>query len=179
MSPNQPIVAPEKSRSVVAVLVIIAVIVFLCAVGSCLVFAIPNFAKFGARSKASECKHQLKQLYISQKAQFAEKDVYVADFETLEFKPEGNTRYAYIVAPGVVLEPTQEQAQKRGLIEAMPAAVRQSLGLQNGDVTMACVGNIDNDPGVDVWTVSTRERRLGGETIPAGQLHHDVDDLDD
>lgn len=179
MSPNQPIEAPEKSRSVVAILVMIAVVVFLCAVGMCLVIAIPNFVKFGARAKEAECKQNLKQLYIGQKALKAQKDVYATDFETLEFKPQDRTRYAYIVAPGQLIEPTLQDSQQRGLVEAMPAAVRQSLGLHDGESTMACVGNIDGDPGVDVWTISTKERHLGGETIPAGQLRHDVDDLDD
>lgn len=176
MSPNQPIEAPEKSRSVVAILVMIAVVVFLCAVGMCLV-SIPNFLKFGARSKAAECKQVLKQLYVAQKAR---EGGYATDFEALKFTAEpGMNRYAYIVAPGQLVEPTQEQAQKRGLVEAMPASVRQALGLHDGEITMACVGNIDGDPGVDVWTISTKERVLGGATIPAGQPHHDVDDLDD
>ncbi|MGV3622888.1 MAG: hypothetical protein ACO1OB_18865 [Archangium sp.] len=176
MSPNQPIVAPEKFRSVTAILVMIAVVVFLCAVGMCLV-SIPNFLKFGARSKAAECKQVLKQLYVAQKAR---RGGYATDFETLNFTPEpGMNRYAYIVSPGQMVEPTQERAQKRGLIEAMPAPVRQSLGLHDGEITMACVGDLDGDPGVDVWTISTKVRSYGGETIPAGQPHHDVDDLDD
>lgn len=174
---------PEKGKTLTAVVIIIAVIAFFCCIGFGLVIVIPNFVQFGARAKEAECRQYLKRLYVEQKALFAEKELYATDFETLEFKPEDKTRYAYVIAPGQVLEPILEASQRPGLFEAMPAAVRQSLGLQGTcpdcDVTMACVGDIDGDPGVDVWTISTKERRLGGETIPAGELRHDVDDLDD
>jgi hypothetical protein len=43
---------------------------------------------------------------------------------------------------------------------------------------MACVGQLDVDPTVDVWSVSTAERRAAdGTPIQAGTAVNDVNDV--
>ena len=44
-------------------------------------------------------------------------------------------------------------------------------------VTVIAVGNIDDDADLDVWSISTQARTLGGEAVPAGQPFHHVNDL--
>jgi len=40
------------------------------------------------------------------------------------------------------------------------------------------VGNIDNDPTVDVWTVSSEDRtQPDGRSLPAGTPRNDVNDV--
>jgi hypothetical protein len=63
------------------------------------------------------------------------------------------------------------------LEKGLPAELRQSLGLSGTcpacDVTLACVGNIDDDPDFDVWTISTHDR----EGAPRGTPIHHLKDL--
>lgn len=173
--------SPEKkSSSVMGVLAALGVAV-MCCLGVA-VLAVPNFLKFGARSKEFECKANLKALFVAQKAHFADEDTFATDAETLGFVPE-STRYSYLIAPGQVVPSNIRGGDPRGLVEATPGTIRQSLGVHGKCpdcfVTMACTGNIDGDPGVDVWTISTRARVIQGEDVPAGEPHHDVDDLKD
>jgi type IV pilus assembly protein PilA len=65
---------------------------------------------------------------------------------------------------------------------AIPPALQNELGV-HGDcahrcsVTIACAGQIDIDDTVDVWSVSTDERKRGGRVVPAGVPFNDVDDV--
>lgn len=174
--------SPEKkSPSVQVVLAALGIAGLFC-IGTVAAIAVPNFLKFGARSKQSECKSNLRALYIAQRAFFLERDVYSTDAAMMGFAPE-MTRYAYLIAPGQVVAPNMRGVEPRGLLEATPAGVRQAVGVKGTCpdcfATMACSGNIDGDPAVDVWTVSTIERVIGGEKVPAGEPHHDRDDLAD
>lgn len=176
--PAPPSQQPTKKQSNVAVYIIIGVVVLFgcCGVGGILsAIAIPNFIKYQARAKQSECKLNLKQLYLAQQAQRAEKGEYTESFEDLSFQPE-RSRYAYVMGRSV-LKPSLPQAVKEGLLEQTPADIRQALGAEGKRFTAACVGNIDNDPDIDVWTISSEDRVIDGERVPAGVPHNDVSDL--
>ena len=67
------------------------------------------------------------------------------------------------------------------LRERLPADVAAQLGLSGVcpacDVTVACVGNIDDDETVDVWSISTKDRVLpSGETVTQGLPWRHVND---
>ena len=79
-------------------MVVVAIIGILAAV------AIPNFAKFQARSKQSEAKANLKAMFTAQKAFTAEKDRFSTLTGEIGFSPERNNRYAYFNAGGGSLE---------------------------------------------------------------------------
>jgi type IV pilus assembly protein PilA len=52
------------------------------------------------------------------------------------------------------------------------------IGVQGSDFTAACIGNIDNDPTLDVWTISSAERTdASGGTVPPGTPLNEVNDV--
>jgi hypothetical protein len=105
--------------------------------------------------------------------------------------PQGN-RYLYLFASEGPLTRRDEIAspplaesvgygpdtKKRGvlledLLLKLPADVRSTLGLRGEcpdcSVTIACVGNLDDDADVDVWSISTKDRPDAARGTP---IHH-------
>jgi type IV pilus assembly protein PilA len=117
--------------------------------------AIPNFLKFQARSKQSECRMNLKAMYTGQKSYFAEKNAWGKSFEEIGFQPERGNRYSYFLNSDAVypVDSTRfpkESAEAHGM-ELTQQHLRPGA---NGDkLLMACVGNVDNDAVLDVWTI--------------------------
>ncbi len=46
-------------------------------------------------------------------------------------------------------------------------------------ITIVGAGNIDDDPTIDVWSISTGSRIIDGQSVPAGVPHNHVDDTRD
>lgn len=177
MTPN-PAPAPQPKKSNATLFIVLGVVGLFgcCFVGMLAAIAIPNFVRFQARSKQAECKTNLKALYVAQKSHFAENDTYSASFSELQFTPE-NTRYAYVLG-GDVLKPTHPQALVAGLLEQVPAALRQSTGADEDGFFAFCVGSVDGDPAVDVWSISSEPRTINGVPVPEGTPFNDVSDLE-
>ncbi len=180
MTPN-PIPAPpgQPKSSNLPVIIIVGVVVLFgcCGVGGILsAIAIPNFIKYKSRATQSECKANLKTIYLAEKSYEAEKGAFSEELAELDFHPD-RTRYAYLLGRSFV-KPTRPEAQKEGLLEQTPAVIRQSLGVSEKGFKAACVGNIDQDPALDIWTISSEARVIDGQTVPAGVPHNDLSDLD-
>ncbi|MFL5429513.1 MAG: type IV pilin protein [Myxococcales bacterium] len=62
--------------------------------------ALPNFARFQARSKQSEAKVNLKAMFTAQKAFVSERDRFSTLAAEMGFSPERNNRYAYFTGQG-------------------------------------------------------------------------------
>jgi type IV pilus assembly protein PilA len=165
--------------------------------------AIPNFIRFQARAKQSECKSNLRAFFTAEKSYFAEHDEYSKSIQALGFEPERGNRYAYFVDRSGTLEDRSSTAARlepddvgvqvdllkfttaRAVkVEDIPAKLAGGvrLGISGKcpecEVTMACAGNIRDDAKLDVWSVSTADRKDdSGEVIPAGQPFNDVNDL--
>jgi hypothetical protein len=173
------------ARKVMAIIVIVMGVAYVPVVGILAAIAIPNFIKFQAKSKQSECKTSLRMAYSAQKATHAEKDVYLTDPAAIGFSVLQN-RYLYrLDADGALesvgLAPARSPETPVGALEAaIPASLRAELGVRGEcpecEVTMACAGNIDNDDTIDVWSVSTADRTIDGEQVPAGTPFNHVDD---
>ncbi len=88
-----------KSNSVLIVVLVVGGLFMFCCVGSVAVIAVPNFIKFGARSKQAEAKSNLKGAFTAEKAWFGEKDTYSESLEEIGFAPERGNRYRYILSP--------------------------------------------------------------------------------
>lgn len=62
----------------------------------------------------------------------------------------------------------------------LPDEVAAQLGLSGTcpacDVTVACVGNIDDDDTVDVWSISTKDRVIDGQVVTRGLPWRHVND---
>src|SRR4051812_28340220 len=59
--------------------------------------AIPNFIKFQARSKQSECKANLKSAYTAEQSFYQEKNAYSTNAGEIGFSPARGNRYAYFL----------------------------------------------------------------------------------
>lgn len=171
------------ARKTLAIITLAMGVIYVPIVGILAAIAIPNFIKFQARSKQSECKSNLKAAYIAQRTYFTDKDGYGATAEEIGFEPMSPTRYLYLVSAEGKVAPTVPGTSAAELEAGIPGAIRETLGVSGTcpecEVTMACAGNLDGDATIDVWTVSTGERTVRGEAVPAGMPFNDVSDLTD
>jgi len=87
---------PDMRRGFTLIEVMIAVGI----VGILAAIAIPNFAKFQARSKQSEARVNLKAMLTAQKGFVAERDRFSTLVSEIGFAPERNNRYAYFTGQG-------------------------------------------------------------------------------
>lgn len=197
-----PIEPGQKSKisAGVVVAIIAGGLSILCCVGSLGAMAVPNFLKFNKRSMVSEVKVNLKSAWTGEKAFFGEKDAYSESIEQIGFAPERGNRYRYFLSPRGEMQ-LQGEAPDGGvhtnvaadlkkdvitgnasLQASVPSAVLGSAGTKGTcpdcNITIVAVGNIDSDPTVDVWSISTEERTIGTEKVPAGMPYCHVSDVD-
>jgi type IV pilus assembly protein PilA len=88
MSPLKKLV---RGFTLIELMIVVAIIGILAAI------AIPNFIKFQARSKQSECKSNLKAVFTAERSYFQEKDNYSSCIRKFGFAPERGNRYHYKV----------------------------------------------------------------------------------
>ena len=198
--------APGKSNGTTLVLIVVAAVaavpVVVAIIGILAAIAIPNFIRFQARSKQSECRTNLKALTVAARGYFDEHHQYTPVLSELGFNPERGNRYAYFVGPG-----TQEDRSKAvatlapgdtqigvdlfryvgsTAITARDVPAKLAGGVAPGvsgtcpdcALVAVCVGTVNNDATLDVWSVSTADRHgPHGEAIPAGVPFNDVNDV--
>lgn len=190
---------PKVSAGLLAVL-IAGGLSLLCCLGSVAAIAVPNFLRFNRRSTQSEVKVNLKSAYTAERAYFAEKDAFSESVEQIGFLPERGNRYRYYLsARGDMLIPGTSDGGwhsnigadlKKDLLSgnatlqaSVPSAVLAQAGIHGTcpepcNVTIVAVGNLDTDPTVDVWSISTEDRTIGGEKVSAGMPYCHVSDVD-
>lgn len=193
--------APQKSNTTTVVLIVLAVggVSLFCCVATLAAIAVPNFVKFNVRARQAEVKANLKSAYAAQRAYFDDKDTYSESIDEVGFLPERSNRYRYVFAPasdslfpgspdggahnGVLADqrpsPPPDNAT---LLAGIPPALLAEAGLHGKcpeacHITMLAVGNLDGDSDVDVWSISTMVRTIGGVSVPAGQPYNDFDDV--
>jgi Tfp pilus assembly protein PilE len=195
---GEPAFATRKGLAIVALVVPIAVVPVM---GILAAIAIPNFIHFQARSKQSECKTNLKAVFMGEKARYLERDEFSPFLQHVGFLPERGNRYGYYLdLRGPFAEPGGSTTDKHVGIgpdsqrypgvngEAYAASVSPDVAAEVGvqgqcpdcTFTAVCVGNVDSDPTLDVWTISSQDR-VGpmGEAVPAGQPLNHVNDVTD
>lgn len=179
MTPNPPPPPPppqssggKKSTGIVFIILGVG-FALCCIVGILAAIAIPNFIKFQSRAKQSECKTNLKAYYVAQQAYFQEKNAWGATAQDVGFEPMG-TRYTYFTG-GAPLPPTMPSAQ--AVDESQLPQLESPPGIAEDGFTAACAGSIDNDATLDVWTISSKDRTIGGLPVRAGTPHNDVNDV--
>jgi hypothetical protein len=150
--------------------------------------------------RESECRGNLRTVIANELALYEARGAFSVHPAEVGFAPAPGNRYLYLFdAKGPVTRRDERPSpplvesigvgpdtRARGvtaewLRERLPAAVAAQLGLTGAcpacDVTVACVGNIDEDDAVDVWSVSTQERTApDGGVITRGLPWRDVDD---
>ncbi|MDP2269121.1 MAG: hypothetical protein Q8K32_00235 [Archangium sp.] len=155
-----------------------------------LVFSGCNLVK--GLPKDHECRSNLRQIAGKQFAFFSEHQRYAIHPVELGFVPSQGNRYLYLFNSEGPLTRRDELASpphgesvgygpdsKRrpvlleDLLAKLPTEIRSTVGLSGTcpscEVTIACVGNLDEDPDVDVWTISTADRAGASRGTP---IHH-------
>ena len=187
----------QKGFTLIELMIVVAIIGILAAI------AIPNFIKFQARSKQSEVKANLKAIYTAQKAYLQEKDRYSGIISEIGFSPERGNRYAYYVGGNSACEarstatPTSTPGTdhcvdvdtfKHSGADAKPTAtVTAAVNSTTQPFTFiaSASGNIDNDTGLDTWSISSESRAAGASSAtqctagnnPAGEPCNDNNDV--
>jgi len=183
MTPGQGEPQPKKGMPVwVIILIVLAAGFVLCScIGVLAAIAIPNFIKFQGRSKQMECKTAVKSAYVAEKSYFAEHDRYSENPEEVFFTSDGTRSVLLFSNEG---KPVGRGANPDQLAQAIQVHANGPLGVRGQcpkcAITIACGANVDNDEQVDVWTISTDDRKTAsGKSIPAGQPFNDYNDVTD
>jgi type IV pilus assembly protein PilA len=197
--------APQGAKATNTVLIVIAAVAFVpvvvAIIGIVAAIAIPNYIRFQSRSKQAECRTNLKALEVAARASFAEHHQYTSQLSELGFNPERGNRYAYFAGPGTqedrskavaVRNPTDTQVGVDVFRFKSAAITERDLPAKvAGDVVpgvsgtcpdcsfvAVCLGTVDNDDTLDVWSISTDVRSGShGELIPAGTPFNDLNDV--
>lgn len=159
-----------------------------------LAVALPNYLHFGARAKSAEAKSTLHDLLRAQRANFAADGGWATSFEQLGYQMERGNRYRFALSrEGEVLVPGHPDGGPHAILAvddfrfasresnaahppAIPRDLWDALGVLDGQLTMAASGNIDVDPTLDVWSISSADRIIEGAHVDAGVPFCHVDD---
>jgi type II secretory pathway pseudopilin PulG len=141
----------------------------------------PSFIRFQARARQAECRSNLK-ILVGQRERVQTPGGLQTLMEQMSLL-QGN-RYAYVSQlPQEVVPPAPRHPQpSTGALGAAFDAAGVQPGIEGEcpdcTLTVACVGNLDTDATLDVWSVSTTERTdAAGGAIPAGMPFNHVNDL--
>lgn len=130
-------------------------------VGVLSAIAIPNFVKFQCRAKQSEPKANLATIVTRQRTFAAEKGKYGRTFGELGFTTEDSSRYVYCMGQECTGCTSAECVQVHG---ENPCAGLSGVGKSLQDGFQVCAyGNLDSDPGLDIWVVDDRGAPENGE----------------
>ncbi|WP_141332601.1 hypothetical protein [Myxococcus sp. AB025B] len=189
---------------VLHVIVGLAALLFCCPlVGIGAAVIIPNILRAQHATYAQDCRRNLRDWYISQKAYYEIRNAYSPDFANVLFEPEPDSRYAYFTRlesreardtpdpllrrNAVIIRATTTGApspHKPVSTEQLPPRLKPILGLSGTcpacEITAACAANLDEDDGLDVWVISTGElnlRDIDGKPTAPGEPIHVMSDL--
>ena len=152
------------------------------------------------RKRSWEARTNLKSAFYAERSFFDERGRYSEVPDDVGFTPEYGNRYLYLLSPrgDVLTRGSPDGGAHTGLsadigrfpssdtsrlMAGIPSAVLSEVGVRCAEdggceVTVVAAGDIDSDPTIDVWSVSTKERFIGAQTIPAGVPFNHVSDED-
>jgi prepilin-type N-terminal cleavage/methylation domain-containing protein len=123
----------HKGFTLIELMIVVVIVAILAAM------AIPRFMRSSVKTKQTEARLILKQIYTMQRAYRQEKDAY--------FPSDGST---VVAQPGDVIGPLY--------VEVMPAVYYSYTVTGGANAFLATAGSksptgLDDDPAVDVWTI--------------------------
>lgn len=192
--------AREREGSILGGVVLASVALVLLAIGAAValpLFFPTMFIKINTRPRHAECRTNLRSAYTAAKAYYGDHDKFPASFDAMGFWPEPGIRYVYAMSPRPVLTDLSTNPPRRGVTGimsaksvtisesqllaqlSMPFAGGAVPGVYGSEFVAVCVGNIDEDATLDVWSISTMDRKASdGTFISAGDPHREADDTD-
>jgi len=166
----QKILRGMKGKSgftLIELMIVVAIIGILAAI------AIPNFLKFQAKAKQSESKTNLAAVHTAEVAYFGEFNEWGSAFGLINWEPEGQNRYAYVVGdsgdlinsgpnlnhiPGATTVPSPlgvwmvcDAPVGKGQNTAGPI---EGSGDEARGFTAMTTANVDSDDATDGWSVN-------------------------
>ena len=137
----------KKGFTLIELMIVVAIIGILAAI------AIPNFLKFQAKAKQSECKSNLGAIYTAQVSYFGEFNTYggkgkigtipLNAFQLINWEPSGQNRYRYVCHTGDIdAKPQNTTCAARAIVT------------EQGGWTACCHSNIDSDDFCDTWCIN-------------------------
>jgi prepilin-type N-terminal cleavage/methylation domain-containing protein len=130
-----------KGFSLIELMIVVVIIGILAAM------ALPRFTSSSTRSKQSEAKLNLKEIYTMQRAYIMEHETYALN--------------------GAVADSTQTQAFATICVEIMlPARYSYVMAASPTQFTCTATANLDDDPAVDTWVIDN-----------AGMLRNTINDV--
>jgi ribosomal protein S27E len=193
---------PGMNRTLLVVLIGVGAVVLACpCLGIVSAIAIPNFIRFQARARQSECHANLKSLYTGLMVSRQSAQGSKLTISQTGFAPERGNRYSYFLGNGPLEDRSSPQVQ--GTEQALgvgvdtfrfpnlrvytlvdlPPQVAEQVGISGTcpdcEFTVACAGDVDNAPDdtPDVWTISSKDRTVDGQRVAAGEPYNHVNDI--
>ncbi len=193
LPPSKPGFLPTGAG---AIAVVIGAVLACLLVSALVVSSVWGFSHMHGRSKSSEAQSNLKDAFAAERSFFAEKDRYSVALNEIGFAPELGNRYLYAFSSeGELLEPGKPATGHVGvkpdsarhtrvdvaaLEDGIPDALWDDVGITGTcpecSITIVAAGNLDDDPTIDVWSISTKDRTIDGTPVTAGTPWRHVDD---
>jgi len=150
-------------------------------------------------NKNGECRANLQSIIAGEAGLYSEQHRYSTHPFEIAFAPATGNRYLYLLdstgqvtrrdelpsgpvreSIGVGPDTRARKVTAEWLRARFPAELVATLGIHGTCPTCTfvagCVGNLDEDDDVDVWTISTADRELDGGTVHRGTPFHHLDD---
>jgi hypothetical protein len=121
----------------------------------------------------------LKSIFTAEKAFFAERDVYTENADEAGLALESKRYTCVLGRDGKVMGGATDSDELAAALRSRIMQLGVSGHCPKCEFTAACAGNIDGDPELDIWTISSAERTVGGELILPGSPFNDFSDITD
>jgi hypothetical protein len=150
-------------------------------------------------NKNGECRANLQTIIAQEVALYADHQRYSPHPADIGFAPSTGNRYLYLLdaqgevtrrdalpsppirqSIGIGPDTRTRQVTAEWLRARFPPELLPALGVRgqcpNCSMTAGCVGNLDDDDDVDVWTISTDDRIIDAQQVNRGTPFHHLDD---
>lgn len=159
--------------------------------------ALPQLKRARVVLRQRECRDRLMEVAVAERTFFEKASHYTTNWSDLALTSQPGTQLIRLASPGplwssgsldpsyvgIGLDPTLANGRTTAMVDgALSVLTLQELGVHGTcpacSFTAVCAAELDGDPTIDVWTVSSLERTgTYGEKIPGGMPWNERDDV--